>query len=134
MRDIHIAATAIRTALGGDVRSTYEAIVRGDTGLAKTAPDGRVSSRPVIAGLIPDSEYTSLEEQFGTGYSRAELLAAEAAVKVLEKVRGRIDRTGLVLATAKGNISMLEGCCGNGHFVINLVKVQPPYQEEKPKE
>ena len=117
MRDINIAATAMRTALGGDVRSTYEAIVRGDTGLAKTAPDGRVSSRPVIAGLIPDSEYTSLEEQFGTGYSRAELLAAEAAVKVLEKVRGRIDRTGLVLATAKGNISMLEGGCGNGHFV-----------------
>ncbi|MGN1232473.1 MAG: beta-ketoacyl synthase N-terminal-like domain-containing protein [Candidatus Cryptobacteroides sp.] len=115
--EIYIAATSIRTALGGDVKSTFEAIVRGESGLGLTATGGRVSSRPVIAGLIPEAEYDSLEKRFGSGYSRAELLAAEAVLNVIEPLRTGRGRTGLVIATAKGNISMLEGKCSNGHFI-----------------
>lgn len=113
MTDIHIAATSMRTALGGDVRASLDAIVRGGTGLALTSPESRISKHPVVAGLIKD--YSSLETRFGTGYSNAELLAAEAVSEVLGNVVG--GRTGLVIATAKGNISMLEGHCGNGRFI-----------------
>ena len=64
-RDIYIAAASMRTALGGDVHSACEAIVRGESGLGPTLPGGRVSSYPVFAGLIPDSDYASLERRFG---------------------------------------------------------------------
>ncbi|MGM9739440.1 MAG: beta-ketoacyl synthase N-terminal-like domain-containing protein [Candidatus Cryptobacteroides sp.] len=111
--EVYIAATSLRTALGGGVKSTFDAIVRGGTGLALTPPGSRISTRPVVAGLIQD--YSSLEARFGTGFTKAELLAAEAACEVLENVGG--GRTGLVIATAKGNISMLEGRCGNGCFI-----------------
>ena len=118
-REIYIAAASMRTALGGDVHSACEAIVRGESGLGPTPPGGRVSSRPVFAGLIPDSDYASLERRFGPGYSRAEMLAAEAVANVIEPLKAGpgLGRTGLVIATAKGNVSMLEGRCGNGPFI-----------------
>ena len=118
-REIYIAASSMRTALGGDVHSACEAIVRGESGLGPTPPGGRVSSRPVFAGLIPDSDYASLERRFGPGYSRAEMLAVEAVANVIEPLKAGpgLGRTGLVIATAKGNVSMLEGRCGNGPFI-----------------
>ena len=106
---VYIADTAMITSLGQGVDRNFNALVDGESGVEKSSSP-RVTQSSVTAGLISEEIYEDLEWQFGKdANSRAELLA----ISCINELRWDSSvRTGLVIASAKGNISFLE----NKHY------------------
>lgn len=106
---VYIADTAMITSLGQGVDRNFNALVDGKSGVKKSYSQ-RVTQSSVTAGLISEEIYEDLERQFGKdANSRAELLA----IACINELRwDSTVRTGLVIASAKGNISFLE----NKHY------------------
>lgn len=106
---VYIADTAMITSLGQGVGRNFNALVDGKSGVKKSYSQ-RVTQSSVTAGLISEEIYEDLERQFGKdANSRAELLA----ISCINELRwDSTVRTGLVIASAKGNISFLE----NKHY------------------
>ena len=106
---VYIADTAMITSLGQGVDRNFNALVDGESGVEKSSSP-RVTQSSVTAGLISEEIYEDLERQFGKdANSRAELLA----ISCINELRwDSTVRTGLVIASAKGNISFLE----NKHY------------------
>lgn len=102
---VYIADTAMITSLGQGVDRNFNALVDGESGVEKSSSP-RVTQSSVTAGLISEEIYEDLERQFGKdANSRAELLA----ISCINELRwDSTVRTGLVIASAKGNISFLE--------------------------
>ena len=108
---VYISAAAMITSLGEGVQRNMDAVLRGESGV-KLCTDPRVTQSSVMAGIIPEADYTALRVKYGEGYTRAELLAAECVKNVFA---GAPDgRTLMIIASAKGNVSLLEGRCGEG--------------------
>ncbi len=102
---VYIADTAMITSLGQGVDRNFDALVNGISGV-KESSSARVTQSSVTAGLIPEEIYGDFERQFGAdAHSRAELLAI-ACIDAL-KWDSTVP-TGLVIASAKGNISLIE--------------------------
>lgn len=111
---VYISAAAMITSLGEGVQRNMDAVLRGESGV-KLCTDPRVTQSSVMAGIIPESVYTALRVKYGEEYTRAELLAAECVKNVFA---GAPDgRTLMIIASAKGNVSILEGRCGEGPHV-----------------
>ena len=107
----YISAAAMITSLGEGVQRNMDAVLRGESGV-KLCTDPRVTQSSVMAGIIPESVYKALRAKYGEEYTRAELLAAECVKNVFA---GAPDgRTLMIIASAKGNVSLLEGRCGEG--------------------
>ncbi len=106
---VYIADTAMITSLGQGVGRNFNALVDGESGVKKSSSQ-RVTQSSVTAGLISEDIYEELERQFGNeANSRAELLS----IACINELRWDSSvRTGLVIASAKGNISFLE----NKHY------------------
>lgn len=106
---VYIADTAMITSLGQGVDRNFNALVDGESGVEKSSSP-RVTQSSVTAGLISEEIYEDLERQFGKdANSRTELLA----IACINELRWDSSvRTGLVIASAKGNISFLE----NKHY------------------
>ncbi len=106
---VYIADTAMITSLGQGVDKNLDALVNGESGVNKSA-SLRVTQSSVTAGLIPEEIYDELERQFGKdAETRAELLA----IACIDALKWNPDvHIGLVIASAKGNIALIE----NKHY------------------
>lgn len=105
---VFISASAMVTSLGEGVERNFSALLRGEVGVRRIV-NPRVSQSPVTAGIIPDSEYDALYERYDR--QRTLTLTELIAVHCISSVLGNRseDGIGLVIASAKGNISLLEG-------------------------
>lgn len=103
-----ISASAMVTSLGEGVERNFSALLRGEVGVRRIV-NPRVSQSPVTAGIIPDSVYDALYERYDR--QRTLTLTEIIAVHCISSVLGNrgADGIGLVIASAKGNISLLEG-------------------------
>lgn len=105
---VFISASAMVTSLGEGVERNFSALLRGEVGVRRVV-NPRVSQSPVTAGIIPDSVYDALYERYDR--QRTLTLTEIIAVHCISSVLGSrsADGIGLVIASAKGNISLLEG-------------------------
>lgn len=105
---VFISASAMVTSLGEGVERNFSALLRGEVGVRRVV-NPRVSQSPVTAGIIPDSVYDALYERYDR--QRTLTLTEIIAVHCVSSVLGHrsADGIGLVIASAKGNISLLEG-------------------------
>mgnify|MGYP000266688901 CR=1 FL=1 len=105
---VFISASAMVTSLGEGVERNFSALLRGEVGVCRIV-NPRVSQSPVTAGIIPDSVYDALYERYDR--QRTLTLTEIIAVHCISSVLGNrsADGIGLVIASAKGNISLLEG-------------------------
>ena len=105
---VFISASAMVTSLGEGVERNFSALLRGEVGVRRVV-NPRVAQSPVTAGIIPDSVYDALYERYDR--QRTLTLTEILAVHCISSVLGNrsADGIGLVIASAKGNISLLEG-------------------------
>lgn len=105
---VFISASAMVTSLGEGVERNFSALLRGEVGVHRVV-NPRVSQSPVTAGIIPDFVYDALYERYDR--QRTLTLTEIIAVHCVSSVLGNrsVDGIGLVVASAKGNISLLEG-------------------------
>ena len=112
---VYISSSYMITSLGSGVQENFEAALQGQSGV-HICLDTTKSQNPVMAGIIDPAVFEELREKYdgscGLGaYTDAELLAINCVENVVGDA-GLPERTGLVIASAKGNVSMLEGRCG----------------------
>lgn len=105
---VFISDSAMVTSLGEGVERNFSALLRGEVGVRRVV-NPRVAQSPVTAGIIPDSVYDALYERYDR--QRTLTLTEIIAVHCIGSVLGNrsADGIGLVIASAKGNISLLEG-------------------------
>ena len=112
---VYISSSYMITSLGSGVQENFDAALQGQSGV-HICLDTTKSQNPVMAGIIDPAVFEELREKYdgscGLGaYTDAELLAINCVENVVGDA-GLPERTGLVIASAKGNVSMLEGRCG----------------------
>lgn len=112
---VYISSSYMITSLGSGVQENFDAALQGQTGVHMCL-DTMKSQNPVMAGIIDPAVFEELSEKYdgscGFGsYTDAELLAINCVENVVGDA-GLPERTGLVIASAKGNVAMLEGRCG----------------------
>ena len=112
---VYISSSYMITSLGSGVQENFEAALQGQSGVHMCL-DTTKSQNPVMAGIIEPAVFEELSEKYdgscGFGsYTDAELLVINCVENVVED-SGLPERTGLVIASAKGNVAMLEGRCG----------------------
>ena len=112
---VYISSSYMITSLGSGVQENFEAALQGHSGVHMCL-DTTKSQNPVMAGIIDPAVFEELSEKYdgscGFGsYTDAELLAINCVENVVGDA-GLPERTGLVIASAKGNVAMLEGRCG----------------------
>lgn len=112
---VYISSSYMITSLGSGVQENFEAALQGQSGV-HICLDTTKSQNPVMAGIIDPAVFEELREKYdgscGLGsYTDAELLAINCVENVVGDA-GLPERTGLVIASAKGNVAMLEGRCG----------------------
>lgn len=107
---VFISASAMVTSLGEGVERNFSALLRGEVGVRRVV-NPRVSQSPVTAGIIQDSVYDALYERYDRQRTLTLTLTEIIAVHCISSVLGHrsADGIGLVIASAKGNISLLEG-------------------------
>lgn len=112
---VYISSSYMITSLGSGVQENFEAALQGQSGVHMCL-DTTKSQNPVMAGIIDPAVFEELSEKYdgscGFGsYTDAELLVINCVENVVGDA-GLPERTGLVIASAKGNVAMLEGRCG----------------------
>lgn len=112
---VYISSSYMITSLGSGVQENFDAALQGQSGVHMYLGSEK-SQNPVMAGIIDPAVFEELSEKYdgscGFGsYSDAELLAINCVENVVGDA-GLPERTGLVIASAKGNVAMLEGRCG----------------------
>ena len=112
---VYISSSYMITSLGSGVQENFEAALQGQSGVHMCL-DTTKSQNPVMAGIIDPAVFEELSEKYdgscGFGsYTDAELLAINCVENVVGDA-GLPERTGLVIASAKGNVAMLEGRYG----------------------
>jgi 3-oxoacyl-(acyl-carrier-protein) synthase len=108
----YIADTEMITSLGAGVGVNLKALSEGRSGVV-SCDDPRLAQRKIMLGKIPESAYVGLWERYGYYLTRAEVLTVACIDRIFS---GNIlipEKTGFILATAKGNIDTLEGRCGS---------------------
>lgn len=113
------------TPLGEGVGKNFSAILRGESGVTGTT-DPRITQSALTAGIIPEEVYVNVRERLGArakSSTRTEILTCGCLKSLIQSLPQDLQtalgngRTGIVVATAKGNISALEGRCGSGPFI-----------------
>lgn len=113
------------TPLGEGVGKNFSAILRGESGVTGTT-DPRITQSALTAGIIPEEVYVNVRERLGArakSLTRTEILTCGCLKSLIRSLSQELQtalgngRTGIVAATAKGNISALEGRCGSGPFL-----------------
>lgn len=113
------------TPLGEGVGKNFSAILRGESGVTGTT-DPRITQSALTAGIIPEEVYVNVRERLGArakSLTRTEILTCGCLKSLIQSLPQEMQtvlgngRTGIVVATAKGNISALEGRCGSGSFI-----------------
>lgn len=113
------------TPLGEGVGKNFSAILRGESGVTGTT-DPRITQSALAAGIIPEEVYVNVRERLGArakSLTRTEILTCGCLKSLIQSLPQELQpalgngHTGIVVATAKGNISALEGRCGSGPFL-----------------
>lgn len=113
------------TPLGEGVGKNFSAILRGESGVTGTT-DPRITQSVLTAGIIPEEVYVNVRERLGArakSLTRTEILTCGCLKSLIQSLPQELQSalgngcTGIVVATAKGNISALEGRCGSGPFL-----------------
>lgn len=113
------------TPLGEGVGKNFSAILRGESGVTGTT-DPRITQSALTAGIIPEEVYVNVRERLGArakSLTRTEILTCGCLKSLIQSLPQELQtalgngRTGIVVATAKDNISALEGRCGSGPFI-----------------
>lgn len=113
------------TPLGAGVGKNFSAILRGESGVTGTT-DPRITQSDLTAGIIPEEVYVNVRERLGLrakSLTRTEILTCGCLKSLIQSLPQELQtalgngRTGIVVATAKGNISAIEGRCGSGPFI-----------------
>ena len=113
------------TPLGEGVGKNFSAILRGVSGVTGTT-DPRITQSALTAGIIPEEVYVNVRERLGArakSLTRTEILTCGCLKSLIQSLPQEMQtalgngRTGIVVATAKGNVSALEGRCGSGPFI-----------------
>lgn len=113
------------TPIGEGVGKNFSAILRGESGVTGTT-DPRITQSALTAGIIPEEVYVNVRERLGArakSLTRTEILTCGCLKSLIQSLPQEMQtalgngRTGIVVATAKGNISALEGRCGSGPFI-----------------
>lgn len=113
------------TPLGEGVGKNFSAILRGESGVTGTT-DPRITQSALTAGIIPEEVYVNVRERLGArakSLTRTEILTCGCLKSLIKSLPQELQtalgngRTGIVVATAKGNISAIEGRCGSGPFI-----------------
>ena len=113
------------TPLGEGVGKNFSAILRGESGVTGTT-DPRITQSALTAGIIPAEVNVNVRGRLGTrakSLTRTEILTCGCLKSLIQSLPQEMQtalgngRTGIVVATAKGNISALEGRCGSGPFI-----------------
>lgn len=113
------------TPLGEGVGKNFSAILRGESGVTGTT-DPRITQSTLTAGIIPEEVYVNVRERLGArakSLTRTEILTCGCLKSLIKSLPQELQtalgngRTGIVVATAKGNISALEGRCRSGPFL-----------------
>lgn len=113
------------TPLGEGVGKNFSAILGGESGVTGTI-DPRITQSALTAGIIPEEVYVNVRERLGArvkSLTRTEILTCGCLKSLIQSLPQELQtalgngRTGIVVATAKGNISALEGRCGSGPFI-----------------
>lgn len=113
------------TPIGEGVGKNFSAILRGESGVTGTT-DPRITQSALTAGIIPEEVYVNVRERLGArakSLTRTEILTCGCLKSLIQSLPQELQtalgngRTGIVVATAKGNISALEGRCGSGPFL-----------------
>lgn len=113
------------TPLGEGVGKNFSAILRGESGVTGTT-DPRITQSALTAGIIPEEVYVNVRERLGArakSLTRTEILTCGCLKSLIQSLPQELQtalgngRAGIVVATAKGNISALEGRCGLGPFI-----------------
>lgn len=113
------------TPLGEGVGKNFSAILRGESGVTGTT-DPRITQSDLTAGIIPEEVYVNVRERLGArakSLTRTEILTCGCLKSLIQSLPQELQFalgngcTGIVVATAKGNISALEGRCGSGPFI-----------------
>ena len=112
---VYISSSYMISSLGSGVQENFDAALEGQSGVHMYSGSEK-SQNPVMAGIIDPAVFEELSEKYdgscGFGsYTDAELLAINCVENVVGDA-GLPERTGLVIASAKGNAAMLEGRCG----------------------
>lgn len=112
---VYISSSYMITSLGSGVQENFDAALEGQSGVHMYLGSEK-SQNPVMAGIIDPAVFEELSEKYGGScglgsYTDAELLAINCVENVVGDA-GLPERTGLVIASAKGNVAMLEGRCG----------------------
>lgn len=112
---VYISSSYMISSLGSGVQENFDAALEGQSGVHMYSGSEK-SQNPVMAGIIDPAVFEELSEKYdgscGFGsYTDAELLAINCVENVVGDA-GLPERTGLVIASAKGNVAMLEGRCG----------------------
>lgn len=122
---VYIAGTSMITPLGEGVGKNFSAILRGESGVTGTT-DPRITQSALTAGIIPEEVYVNVRERLGArakSLTRTEIFTCGCLKSLIHSLPQELQtalgngRTGIVAATAKGNISALEGRCGSGPFL-----------------
>lgn len=122
---VYIAGTSMITPIGEGVGKNFSAILRGESGVTGTT-DPRITQSALTAGIIPEEVYVNVRERLGArakSLTRTEILTCGCLKSLIKSLPQELQtalrngRTGIVVATAKGNISALEGRCGSGPFI-----------------
>ena len=111
---VYISSSYMITSLGSGVQENFDAALQEQSGVHMCL-DTTKSQNPVMAGIIDPAVFEELSEKYdgscGFGsYTDAELLAINCVENVVGDA-GLPERTGLVIASAKGNVGLLEGRC-----------------------
>lgn len=113
------------TPLGEGVGKNFSAILRGESGVTGTT-DPRITQSALTAGIIPEEVYVNVRERLGArakSLTRTEILTCGCLKSLIQSLPQELQtalgngRTGIEVATAKGNISAIEGRCGSGPFI-----------------
>lgn len=112
---VYISSSYMITSLVSGVQENFDAALQGQSGVHMCL-DSEKSQNPVMAGIIDPAVLEELRDRYDDGcgvgsYTDAELLAINCVENVVGDA-GLPERTGLVIASAKGNVAMLEGRCG----------------------
>ena len=122
---VYIAGTSMITPLGEGVGKNFSAILRGESGVTGTT-DPRITQSALTAGIIPEEVYVNVRGRLGArakSLTRTEILTCGCLKSLIQSLPQEMQtalgngRAGIVVATAKGNISALEGRCGSGPFI-----------------
>ncbi len=103
MRDVYVLADNIFSPLGENTRKNMDAVRQGQTGI-RQHPAG-LSAAPFYAAL-----FSPEEKQAGADMTSFEQLVFSSARNAIQDVQIDVSdkKTGFILSTTKGNISLIE--------------------------